>query len=104
MTLTERLNDVQKRLSYAYEIKTLKPEDWQAVLISIIRDCQRDGAEGERKACAKVADAQAQLEASLAREAKLESKQLSEVGHAFGETVAWTVGRKIRARQTTPAT
>lgn len=99
MTVKERLSDVQRRLSYAYEIKNLRPEDWQAILVSIIRDCQRDGAEREREACAKVADEQAQLEASLANEAKLEGKELSGVGHTFGETAAWAIGRKIRARK-----
>lgn len=56
MKLTERLKDIQKRLSYVAEMKNARPEDYQAVLVAIIRDCQRDGAEFERQACAKIAN------------------------------------------------
>lgn len=56
MTLTERLKDVRKRLDYMGEMKNLGPQDYQAILVSIIRDCQRDGAEAEREACAQICE------------------------------------------------
>ncbi len=53
MTLVERLADVKKRLDTAACIEGLRPEDAQQIIIQIIRDCQRDGAEEEREACRK---------------------------------------------------
>ena len=55
MTLTERLKDVRKRLDFVSEIKNLSPEDYQAVLVSIIRNARCDGVEDEREACANTA-------------------------------------------------
>lgn len=82
MTLVERLKEVKKRLGLASEIKSLRPEDWQAVLVSVIRDCQRDGAEAEREACAKISDD--------------EARQWDKDG--LGECAALAIGEKIRAR------
>lgn len=67
MTLVERLADIRKRLDFLATIKG-RPEDYQAVLVAIIRDCHQDGADVEREACARIASDEAQRLWKLATE------------------------------------
>jgi len=65
MTLVQRLKQSQKMLDHVGAMNNLRPEDYEQVLIAIIRAARNDGIEEERKRCIDHTDSVARTSALL---------------------------------------